>query len=88
MLGKPRAFVHFFIVIAVLGALLAIRSDALNTAIGLLLIGFILVGSVAALWKIWKERGNPQANTYPSQIGWLPKKWQKWMLGESDDNRA
>lgn len=88
MLGKPRAFVHFFIVIAVLAVALAIGSRTLNTAIGLLGIAFLLVGSVAALWKMWRERGNPQANTFPSQIGWLPKKWQKWMLGEIDDDKA
>jgi hypothetical protein len=37
---------------------------------------------------MWKERTNPEANTFPSQIGLLPKKWQKWMLGESDDDKA
>ena len=88
MLGKPRAFIHFFVVVAVLGAVLAIQSKALNAAIGMLGLAFLVVGSVAALWKIWSERENPEANTFPSQIGWLPKKWQKWILGESDDDRA
>lgn len=85
---KPRAFVHFFIVIAVLGAVLAIQSRALTMAIGMLGLAFLLVGSVAALWKIWNERGNPEANTFPSQIGWLPRKWQKWLLGETDDDKG
>jgi hypothetical protein len=87
MLGKPRAFVHFFIVIAVLGAVLAIQSKVLNAAIGVLGLAFLFVGSVAALWKIWSDRGNREANAFPSQIGWLPEKWQKWMLGESDDDK-
>ena len=86
MVGKPRAFVHFFIVIAVLGIALAFGSRTLNTAIGLLGVAFLLVGSIAALCKMWRERDNPQANTFPSRIGWLPKKWQKWMLGEIDDD--
>jgi hypothetical protein len=88
MPGKPRAFVHFFIVIAVLGAVLAIQSKMLNMAIGMLGLALLLVGSIAALWKIWNERGSPETNTFPSQIGWLPRKWQKWMLGESDDDKG
>jgi hypothetical protein len=88
VLGRPRAFVHFFIVVAALGLALALRSEHLNAAIGLLLLAFFIVGSVAALWKIRGERGNPNANTFPSQIGWLPKQWQKWILGESDDDRS
>ena len=88
MSGKPRALVHFFVFVAVLGAVLAIGSRALNSAIAFLGLGFFLVGSLVALWRIWKERGNPQANTFPSQISVLPKKWQKWVLGESDDDRA
>jgi len=86
MLGKPRAFVHFFVFVAVLGAVLAIGSRTLNSAIAFLGLAFVTVGSVGALWRIWKERDNPEANTFPSRIGILPKKWQKWMLGESDDN--
>jgi hypothetical protein len=87
MLGKPRAFVHFLVVIAVLGAILAMQSKGLNAAITFLLLAFFIVGSVAALWKMWSKRGDPQTNTFPSQIGWLPKRWQKWVLGESDGDR-
>lgn len=88
MLGKPRAFVHFFLFVAVLGAVLAIGSRTLNAAIAFVGLGFFFVGSVVALWRIWKERGNPGANTFPSQLSVLPKKWQKWVLGESDDDKA
>jgi hypothetical protein len=87
MLGKPRAFVHFFIVVAVLIAVLAIQSKALNAAIGILGLSILFVGSVVALWRIWSERSNSEAKTFPSQIGWLPRKWRKWILGESDDDR-
>jgi hypothetical protein len=85
MLGKPRAFVHFFIFVAILGAILAIGSRTLNAAIAFLGLGLFLVGSVVALLRIWRERGNPEANTFPSVISVLPKKWQKWVLGEDDD---
>jgi len=85
MLGKPRAFIHLFIFMAVLGVALAIGSRALNSAIGLLGLGFVLVGSAVALWRSWKERGNPQASTFPSQVSVLPRKWRKWVLGEDKD---
>lgn len=91
MLGKPRAFVHFFVFVAVLGAVLAIGSRSLNSAIAFLGLGLFLVGSVMAVWrvwKVWKERGDPGANMFPSQVSVLPKKWQKWVLGESDDDKA
>jgi hypothetical protein len=87
MLGKPRAFVHFFVFVVVLGAILAVGSSALNWAIALLGLAFVVTGSVATLWAMWKERNNPQP-TFPSQIGFLPKSWQKWMLGESDDDKS
>ena len=88
MLDKPRAFVHLFIFVAVLGVVLAIGSRTLNSAIAFLGLGFLLIGSVIALWRVWKERGNPKANTFPSQMSVLPKKWQKRVLGESDDDKA
>jgi hypothetical protein len=56
MPGNPRAVVHFFIFVAVLGAVLAIGSRTLNAAIALVGLGFFFVGSAVALWRIWKER--------------------------------
>jgi hypothetical protein len=86
--GKPGAFIYLFIFMAVLGVVLAIGSRALNSAIGLLGIGFIIIGSIVALWRSWKERGNPQASTFPSQVSVLPRKWQKWILGEDEDKAS
>ncbi|WP_116807241.1 hypothetical protein [Steroidobacter cummioxidans] len=88
MLGKPRAFVHFFVFVAILGLILAIGSRTLNSAIAFIGLGFFLVGSIVAVRRIWKERGNQPANTFPSQISVLPKKWQKWVLGEDDDGKG
>lgn len=85
MIGKPRAFMHLLIFIVVLGVTMIIGSRVLNSAIGLLGIGLILVGSLVALWRGWKERSNPQT-TFPSQVTVLPRKWQKWVLGEDEDN--
>lgn len=87
-MGKPRAFVHFFIFLAIFGAVLAIGSRTLNSAIAFLGLGFFFVGSIVAVRRIRKERGNPKANTFPSQVSVLPKKWQKWVLGEDDDDKA
>ncbi len=86
MLGKPRAFVHLLAFVVILGAILAIGSGLLKSAIAFIGLALVLVGSLAAVWKMWKERDNPEANTFPSRIGFLPKKWQKWMLGESGDD--
>jgi hypothetical protein len=88
MLGKPRAFADFLVFVVVLGAILAIGSRTLNSAITFLGLAFVAVGSVATLWNMWRQRGNPRANAFPSRIGFLPKKWQKWMLGETDDDKA
>jgi hypothetical protein len=88
MLGKPRAWVHFLVFVVVFGAILAIGSRVLNSTVAFFALAFVAAGSVAALWTMWKERNNPEANTFPSQIGFLPKKWQKWMLGENDDDKA
>jgi hypothetical protein len=85
VLGKPRAFAHFFIAIAALGLLLAIRSHYLPAAVGLLALALLFAGSVAALWKVLSERGDARVGTFPSQLGAMPKKWQKWVLGQSDD---
>ncbi|MDY6944216.1 MAG: hypothetical protein SXG53_00735 [Pseudomonadota bacterium] len=60
----------------------------LNSAIAFLGLALVAVGSVAALWKTWNERNDPEANSFPSRIGFLPKRWQKWMLGESDDDET
>ncbi len=88
MLGKPRAFIHFLVFVVVLGAILAIGSRALNSAIAFLGLAFVAVASIAALWKMWKGRNDPEANAFPSQIGFLPKRWQQWMLGERDDDKT
>jgi len=88
MLGKPRAFVHFFVFAAILGLILAIGSRTLNSVITFIGLGFFFVGSIVAVRRIWKERGNPAANTFPSTYSALPKKWQKWVLGEDDDGKG
>ena len=88
MLGKPRAFIHFFLFVAILGLVLAIGSRTLNSAIAFIGLGFFFVGSIIAVRRIWKERGNPEANTFPSSLSVLPKKWQKWVLGEDDDGKV
>jgi hypothetical protein len=87
MLGKPRAFAHFFIVIAALGLLLAIRANTVPAAVGYLALALLVPACMAALWKVWSERGNARVGTFPSQLGAMPKKWQKWVLGQSDDDR-
>jgi hypothetical protein len=83
--GRSRAMVHFLVFVIALGAILAIGS--LNWVIALALLGFFLAGSIVALWTMWRDRDNPKVNTFPSQLSALPKKWQKWVLGESDDKR-
>jgi hypothetical protein len=88
VLGKPRAFAHLLIFIVVLGAILAFGSRAPNSPFALLWLALIVVGSGAALWRILNDRNTPRANTFPTQLSAMPKKWQKWVLGESDDDRT
>lgn len=87
MPGKPRAFIHFLVFVALLGIALAFGSRAFDNAIGFVGLGFCVVGSIVLLGKTWKGRGNPQGTTFPAQISFLPKKWQKWLLGESEDDK-
>lgn len=88
MLGRPRAFVEFFVFLAILGAVLAIGSRTLNSGIAFLLLGYFVVVSMIILWRTWKNRHNPQVNGFPSQLSVLPKRWQKWALGETDDEES
>ena len=86
MLGKPRAFIHLFIFIAVLGVVLAIGSQLIDSAIGLLGVGFLVVGSIVTLWRSWTASSSPQAHAFPSQLSALPSRWQKWILGDGEDS--
>lgn len=88
MLGKPRAFVDFFVFVAILGLILAIGSRTINSVIAFIGLGLFLVGSIVAVRRIWKERGKPDAHTFPSAYSALPKKWQKWVLGEDGDGKG
>jgi hypothetical protein len=57
-----------------------------------LLLTFFLIGSVAIFIRMWRTRGNPddfwKSADRLGQIGFLPPKWRRWVLGEDDPRSA
>jgi len=45
------------------------------------------VGSVVVLWRGWHDRGKP-GGVRLDQLSALPRSWQKWVLGETDDRAS
>jgi len=90
MVGLLRAFVNFVLAVVVFAVILAIGSRVRGFDFGVSILKFslLLVASVAVLWFMWKRRKNPSTTTYHLQYAWLPKKWQKWMIGQVDDDKA
>jgi hypothetical protein len=91
-LGSSRAFAVFLgshIVIALL-AKLDNGSGLINRARRGLFWTFILRGSALVLIRTWRARGNPdelRTVTHGGQVGVLPPKWRRWVLGEDDGGR-
>jgi hypothetical protein len=82
MRGKPRAFVHFFMFVAILGLFVALESRTLDSVIAFFGLGFFVIGSIVALFRILKERGNPQASTFPLKYRRYPGSGESGCLEE------
>jgi hypothetical protein len=85
--GRPSAFVWFFICVTVIGLAAATHWRALDIAFGLIWLAFLVVGSFVVLWRGWKHRAEPGAFKL-GQLAALPPSWQRWVLGESKDDRS
>jgi hypothetical protein len=56
--------------------------QVLDTLIVVVWYAFVVLGSLAMLIRI--SRGK---RSYPGQLGALPEKWVRWMLGEQPQQR-
>lgn len=84
--GGIGAFLTFFVFVVVIGAGAALRWQALDRAFAFAWIGFLVFGSLVVLWRGWRHRGKP-GRAKLGQMAALPQSWQRWVLGESKDDR-
>jgi hypothetical protein len=84
---NSKALVEFFLACLVLGFLIALHSKTIDTIWIFLWLGFILVGSVVVLWRIWKHPDELKHRGM-GQVSALPWRWQKWVLGENDKDSS
>jgi len=75
-----RRVIYFGIFVAALSIALALAWRSLDTHVALAALFAIIGGSVLACWRLWEDRGSVRL---PNQASALPKRWEKWVLGES-----
>jgi membrane protein implicated in regulation of membrane protease activity len=91
--GSVRALLTFIGFLLVFGILAGAAKSfpALNVLWVALWLVFLLLGSVAILFRMWRRRGNPddywRSAHRGGQIGFLPSTWQRWVLGEDQGSR-
>jgi hypothetical protein len=83
-------FIGFLLVFGILAA--ADKHHGIISVIWVaLLLAFLLIGSVANLIRMWRSRGTPNEfwkSAHRGQIGFLPPKWRRWVLGEDDRDNS
>ena len=85
--GRPIAFALFFICVTVIGLAAATHWRALDIVFALTWLAFLVVGSFVVLWRGWKHRAE-SGSVKLGQLAALPRSWQRWVLGESKDDRS
>lgn len=83
--GRPGALVMFLICITTIGVASANHWRALDVALSLIWLGFLVIGSFVVLWRAWRHRSEP-GQVKLGQLAALPGSWQRWVLGESKDD--
>ena len=78
MPGKPRAFAHFFVFLAVRGAVPCDWVGDSQNRDRVCGLSLFLLGSIVSLWRMWNERGESEREIPATQISVLPKKWRSW----------
>ena len=80
-----------FLVFCVVFAALVVADRATGRTVDHIVIAsgavLILVGVVITSARMWRSRGDCEdlwRAAHGSQIGWLPRKWQDWILGKND----
>jgi hypothetical protein len=88
--GSLRAFLTFIGFLLVFGILAELdkSSHVLRVLWLALWLTFLLIASVVILIRMWRRRGDPgefwKLAHRGGQIGLLPPKWRRWVLGEDD----
>ena len=84
---SSRTITYFVIVIAVFGIALAAAWRSLDAPLALAALVALVVGSALAFWRLWEDRKSGRSSSVPNQASALPKKMEKWVLGESDSRK-
>lgn len=82
--GTRRAFAEWGIAILALALLVNSHSRWLDLAWSFALLGLVVIGSCIVWWRLWMHRGKPGPAPL-GQLAALPRSWQKWVLGETED---
>ena len=80
---NSRAFALFVLICVALGFLISTHSRTLDDIFALLWLSFLLISSLMIVWRLWKHPDELK-RCGMSQLTLLPRRWQKWMLGEND----
>jgi hypothetical protein len=87
--GSVRALLTFIGFLLVFGILVQMDkgSGIINYALRVLWWAFLLIGSIVILIRMWRTRGSLDKfwkSAHGGQVGILPSKWRRWVLGEDD----
>jgi hypothetical protein len=82
--GRPRDFVAFIICVTIIGIAAAARWRALDLAFAYAWLALCAMGSIFVLWRVWKGPAASGGHRL-GQVAALPRSWQKWVLGEGND---
>jgi ABC-type transport system involved in cytochrome c biogenesis permease component len=83
MQSSSRTVIYFVIVIAVFGIALAAAWQSIDPPLALAALVALVVGSALAFWRLWEDRKGGRSSSFPNQASALPKKVEKWVLGEN-----
>ncbi len=86
-LRRLLMFLIFCVVFAALVVADSASGGILDHLVLACVAGLLLVGAVITSVRMWRSRGDRDdfwRNAHGSEIGWLPQKWQDWMLGKND----
>jgi hypothetical protein len=85
--GSVCAYAFFLVYIVMIGVGATFHWHWLDLAYAVVGLAALVVGSVAVLWRGWCHRGEP-GGVRLGQFAALPRSWQKWVLGETDDKSS
>jgi D-alanyl-lipoteichoic acid acyltransferase DltB (MBOAT superfamily) len=83
LFGRPRDFMVFFAVLAIIGLAAAFHWHWLDLSYVVVGVVVLVLGSVVVLWRAWRHRGEP-GGAKLGQLAALPTSWRKWVLGETN----